>query len=137
MRTLVLSALLAAAVVLGVYAADADEAAAAKAAEPWLALVDAGKYGESWEQASAMFRDAVTKEKWIEAVSGVRGQVGKFESRKLAASQAIKDPPNAPPGDYMMLQYSSVFENKKDATETIVLSREPDKQWRTSGYFIK
>lgn len=110
---------------------------AVKAAEKWLALIDAAKFGESWDQASPTFQHAISKEKWIEAVADVREQVGKFESRKFSTAQAITDPPNAPPGDYMILQYTSNFASKNAATEMIVLSHDPDKQWRTSGYFVK
>jgi hypothetical protein len=41
------------------------EDAAQKAAEAWLALVDAGKYGESWEEAATYFKGAVTKDQWV------------------------------------------------------------------------
>jgi hypothetical protein len=136
MKLLAIAAL-AAATAAFIAGADNEEAAAAKDAESWLALVDAGRYGESWERASTAFRSAVTKEKWIETVSAVRDQTGKLETRKIAKSQALKDPPNAPAGDYLMLQYSSTFEKKQDATETMVMAREGDKGWRTSGYFIK
>jgi len=58
-------------------AQEKPEQAVEKSAEQWLALVDAGKYGESWEQAAAFFKSAVTKgscRKWnaISAHSGGR-----------------------------------------------------------------
>jgi hypothetical protein len=121
---------------LAVFASD-EYAGARKAADAWLAVVDAGKYAESWDAASATFQKGVTKDDWVKAVSTVRGQLGKFESRKPSVSQAIKDPPNAPPGDYIILQYVSNFGNKNGATETAVMSLDADKQWRTSGYFVK
>jgi hypothetical protein len=123
---------------LAVAAGMADpQTPATKSAESWLTLVDAGKFGESWEQASPAFKAAITKEKWTEALTKVRDQVGKFESRKLSETQTIKDPPNAPPGDYTVLQYTSNFANKNDATEIVAVSLDDDKHWRTSGYFVK
>ncbi|MEI6226699.1 MAG: DUF4019 domain-containing protein, partial [Deltaproteobacteria bacterium] len=56
-----------------------DATAAAKA---WLALVDAGKYAESWEQASSLFRGKITKDGWVSAISQ-RGSFGKLRERKL------------------------------------------------------
>jgi hypothetical protein len=117
-------------------AANTDKSAA-RAAETWLAVVDAGRYGESWDQASDAFRKAITREKWVEAVTSVRNQVGRFESRTTALTQPIKDPPNAPPGHYIILEYTSNFANKNAATETVVMALDHDKRWRTSGYFVK
>ena len=110
---------------------------ATKAAEKWLLLVDGARYGESWEQASPTFKSAITKDHWVEAVTKVRDQVGKFESRTLSTAQPVKDPPNSPPGDYLFLQYTSNFAGKNQATELLVLFQDPDKQWRSSGYFVK
>ena len=63
--------------------------------------------------------------------------MGKFESRKLSVAQAVKDPPNAPAGEYLILQYTSNFANKNEATETVVMGMDTGRQWRTSGYFVK
>jgi len=41
-----------------------DTGPAMEAADAWLAHVDAGRYGQSWQDASQGFRDAVTREKW-------------------------------------------------------------------------
>src|SRR2546426_3779453 len=43
--------------------------AAQLAATSWLGLVDKGRYGESWDSAAALFRQAVTKPSW-EAAGG-------------------------------------------------------------------
>ena len=108
-----------------------------KAADNWLALLDTGKFGESWDRASKSFKDAVEKIKWEEQAREVRAPLGKIESRKLSGSQALKDPPNSPPGDYQVLQYASRFEKNEDVTETVVLILESDGQWRVAGYFVK
>ncbi|MFZ0535489.1 MAG: DUF4019 domain-containing protein, partial [Candidatus Sulfotelmatobacter sp.] len=50
-----------------VQAQQKSEQLARQSAESWLALVDSGKYGESWEQASQFFKAAVTKEQWQSA----------------------------------------------------------------------
>jgi len=39
-----------------VQAQQKPEQLAQQSAEPWLALVDSGKYGESWEQAAQFFK---------------------------------------------------------------------------------
>jgi hypothetical protein len=118
-------------------AADASETAAAKAGEKWAALLDAGDYAASWNQAGADFKKAVTLDKWTAAAKGAREPLGKVESRKLDTTQTVKDPPGAPAGEYVICQFNSNFANRSGAVETIVMFLESDKQWRTSGYFIK
>jgi hypothetical protein len=49
-----------------------DTAAAEAAATAWLAHVDAGRYGDPWTSAGTTFKQAVTQEKWQEAVKRVR-----------------------------------------------------------------
>lgn len=80
-------------------------AAALKAAESWLSLMDGDKYGESWEQAAEVFRSAATKEKWEDMAAGVRDQIGKFKSRKLIRAEYTTKLPNAPAGEYVLIQY--------------------------------
>jgi len=113
------------------------EDAARQAAESWVALLDAGKYGESWDQAATMFRGAVKKEQWTQAAQGVRGPLGKLISRKFKSAQYTTSLPGAPDGEYVVLQFESSFENKKAAVETITPMKDKDGGWRVSGYFIR
>jgi hypothetical protein len=115
----------------------ADKAAAQKASEIWLALVDAEKYAESWEQASELFRKQVTKEQWAKAVDAARSPLGHLNSRKLASAEYSKTLPGAPDGEYVTIQFQSSFANKKSAVETVVPMKDKDGQWRVSGYFVR
>jgi hypothetical protein len=121
----------------GMAAGPAAEAAAKASAESWLALVDQGKYAESWDQSAKLFRGAVTKEQWQSAASAARGPLGKLVSRKLKSSQYTKSLPGAPDGQYVVIQYDTVFEKKARAVETITPMADPDGTWRVSGYFIQ
>ncbi len=103
----------------------------------WLALVDAGKYAESWNTACDSFKKAVTKEKWTAAVKPIREPIGKVKSRKFKRSQYIKDPPNAPKGEYVMSQFDTNFDKKAGAVETVTALHDKDGKWRVGGYFIK
>jgi Protein of unknown function (DUF4019) len=134
--------IVAGAVLLGAEAEDkaAEEAArkaATEAAGSWLALVDAGEYAKSWNAAAALFQKQVTSDRWVETVRGVRGQFGKLVSRKAAKSDYSRTLPGAPDGEYVIQQYSSAFEKKKEAMETVVLVKEKDGSWKAVGYFIK
>ena len=119
------------------YAADDNVKAATDAAQQWLALVDAGKYGESWDQASTFFKEKLTKEQWQQALNQVRTPLGKLESRQFKAAQYTTQVPNAPPGKYMIIQYRTKFANGGPMIETITPMLDKDGTWRVSGYFIK
>ena len=119
------------------FAADKPEDLAQAAAESWLKLVDEGSAAASWEQAARLFRNAVTKEQWKEALAGVRPPLGKLVSRKVRSRQYSETLPGAPDGKYVVIQYDSVFEKKASAVETVTPMRDPDGTWRVSGYFIR
>jgi hypothetical protein len=114
-----------------------DTTAAETAATAWLAQVDAGKYGDSWTSAGATFKNAVTQEKWQEAVKRVRDQVGAFKSRTKSNAAPMTNPPGAPPGEYVIFQYSATFEQRATATETVTAVHETDGTWRIVGYFVQ
>jgi len=113
------------------------EELAAKAALKWLALVDEGKYSESWEEAAQLFKGAVTREQWGASLSSVRKPLGKLVSRTLKAKTYATSLPGAPDGEYVVIQYTTSFENKKAAVETVTPMLDKDGKWRVSGYYIK
>jgi hypothetical protein len=121
------------------FAADtkAQEKAATDVAKTWVGLVDAGKYAESWDAAAALFRAAVTKEQWAQKVKPVREPLGKVVSRELLTAEYKTALPGAPDGEYVVIQFKTVFANKKDSVETITPMKDKDGQWRVSGYYIK
>lgn len=111
--------------------------AAVAAAEKWLALVDEGKYAESWGISAALVKQAVTKEKWQTMMKAACTPLGKLKSRKLLATHYRTSLPGAPDGQYVVIQYKTSFEKKAEAVETITPMKEKDGSWRVSGYYIK
>jgi len=114
-----------------------QETEAVTAAEGWLALVDAGKYGESWKAASGFFKIAVPQGQWEQSLKAVRSPLGKLVSRKLLSKTYMTSLPGAPDGEYLVIQFETSFQNKKSAIETITPMKEKDGKWRVSGYYIK
>lgn len=119
----------------------ADEAsaaieAAAAAATDWLALVDAGEYEESWREAASAFQDAVTPAVWETSLTDARSELEPFGERTLTSSQQLTDPPGAPAGEYVLLQYSTEVSGDRTVTETVVPMKEGD-AWKVSGYFVQ
>jgi hypothetical protein len=119
------------------FADEASESAAVAAADDWLKSVDSSRYGASWDDAARLFRDAVSKSDWEKSLRAVRSPLGKVVSRKVFSKRYTESLPGAPDGKYVVIQYESSFENKKDAIETVTPMLDDDGRWRVSGYFIK
>lgn len=113
------------------------EKVAVTAAEKWLGLVDAGKYGESWKEAAGFFRNAVKQEQWEKSLSAVRKPLGKLISRQLKTTTYKTSLPGAPDGEYVVIQFETSFQDKKSAMETVTPMMDKDGVWRVSGYYIK
>jgi hypothetical protein len=114
-----------------------DDAAAVSAAKAWLTLVEDKKYGESWDEAADVFKEAIQRDNWIKAMQSVREPLGKTLNRELKFSSYRTTLPGAPKGEYIIIQFEASFENKESAIETITPALDKDGKWRVSGYFIK
>ena len=118
-------------------AAAKPEQEAQTAAEHWLALIDAGKFAEGWKTAAEYLQRATPQQQFTQSLDAVRKPLGKLVSRKLKSAKYTKTVPGAPDGEYVILQFDTSFENKKEAVETVTPMREKDGKWKISGYFIK
>jgi len=120
-----------------VRADDEAKKKAVAAAETWLALIDKGDIVKSWQTSAALFRGAVTQEQWTQKISAARNPLGKVVFRKVILTKYETSLPGAPDGEYVIVQFKTVFENKANAVETVTPMKDPDGKWRVSGYFIK
>jgi hypothetical protein len=118
------------------FAADAEKEAV-KAAEEWMVLVDTGEYSKSWEEVAAPFKQAITREKWAEAIKSVRPPFGDVVQRNLKSAKYSKTLAGAPDGEYVVIQFLTEFTRKKEALETVTAMKDPDGKWRVGGYYIK
>lgn len=110
---------------------------ALKAAKAWLALVDEGEYGKSWEEAAPFFKQAVSRAQWESAVRAVREPLGKLESREMLGARFTTTLPGAPDGEYVVIQFKTRFARKAEAVETVTPMKDEKGAWRVSGYFVK
>jgi hypothetical protein len=116
--------------------ADFDPAAE-RAALEWLALIDRGDALASLEAAASLFRRAVSAQQWEQSLNAARGPLGSVISRRLESARPATELPGAPDGEYVVFQFSTAFEHKRAATETVTPMRDTDGVWRVSGYFIR
>jgi hypothetical protein len=113
-----------------------DAQPALEAGAAWLALVDSGRYGESWDTAADTFKDAIGRVKWEVAVQEARGKIGILVRRKLRSARSAVDLPNSPPGEYVVVENQVTFDNRPLGTETVTLMKQKDGRWRVAGYFL-
>jgi hypothetical protein len=134
---LVVAAMLAVGAAQEKSAQDKKVDAAVKAAESWLRTIDGGNYGKSWDEASSIFKSALTREKWNEAQQQARAPLGKESARKLWGAEHKDSLPSAPAGEYAVMQFNTNFVYKSGAVETVTMVLENDGNWRAAGYYIR
>jgi len=111
-----------------------SEAEVSADAQKWFSLVDDLKYEESWKEASSMFRNEVTQDQWIAALTRSRKPLGALVSRTRARIQFAKSLRGAPDAEYVILHFQTTFANKT-ATERLTLVKE-DRTWRLAAFGI-
>jgi hypothetical protein len=118
-------------------AEEVDTAPGMSSAESWIALIDRGQYGESWDAASETFRNGIDRTKWMATVDPVRAPLGGVISRKVRQAQVARTLAGAPEGEYLVVQFDTRFENRPLATEIVTPVKEKDGSWRVAGYVIR
>ncbi len=132
---LVLAALLVPQVAFG--AETRQQEAALAAAKNWLATVDTGEYAQSWQQGAAYFKKVITEAEWVQSMQEVRKPLGKIISRKVKSLTTKTSLPNAPEGQYVVIQLETSFANGKSGMETVNTQLEGNGKWRVAGYGIQ
>lgn len=112
-------------------------AAAQSAAEAWLAMTDQGRFEASWEAAAPYFQAAVAKSDWQRQLTAVRSPLGAVQSREVASQDYRTTLPGAPDGHYVVFQFTTSFEHKANAVETVTAMQGDEGAWRVAGYFIR
>ncbi|WP_347564643.1 DUF4019 domain-containing protein [Alteromonas sp. 5E99-2] len=82
------------------------------------------------------FQSQLSQSKWDTALKGVRTPLGKVNLRAELGVKEYAELSGAPVGEYLVIQFQTDFQNKKSATETLMLSKSSGK-WLPVGYFIK
>ncbi|WP_229664479.1 helix-turn-helix domain-containing protein [Sphingomonas metalli] len=107
------------------------ETAASRTARDWLALVDAGRWNESYAGTAAPFRTLNTVAAWRAASERARAPLGRMVSRTLLDEQDIPAPPNG----YRTVRFRTDFANRRGVIETVSLDRDGG-EWKVAGVYI-
>lgn len=109
-------------------AAKPTEAAAARVAEDFLALVDESRWAESYAATGAQFRSLNTLGRWAEVSEQVRPPLGKLLTRNVVANEYVP----APPEGYRLVKFRSTYANGTAQTESLSVAWE-DGAWKVVG----
>ncbi len=115
----------------------ATDTVSPRATEQWLDRIDQHQYQLSWETASAYLKKAIRESQWEQTLTAHRQPLGALISRHHQRTEYRTTLPGVPNGQYAILQFVSSFEEKADALETVVLTKEANGTWKTIGYTIK
>lgn len=113
----------------------ADIRAARQVAQAWIALLDAGKFDEAYEQMGQTARDQISTDQWKDQLKASRRKYGKLSSRNFQYTDYATTLKNAPPGQYVVLDYLCVFASGQSAPETIVMAK-VNGQWQVAGFAV-
>ena len=111
-------------------AASAAETAVAGAGRQWMALLDAGDWGQSYQVTRKEFRSVNRLEKWVEVSRQVRTPLGAMRSRALVAVDYAPTPQG-----YWIIKFRTDYANKPGVIETLSLVNE-DGRWKVAGIVI-
>jgi len=123
--------------ITAVWANDDEFQLAQESALSWLSLTDRDHFELSWNNASTHFQAAISESSWTHSVNAARSSLGAVNAREAASATFSRVLPGSPAGEYVVIQFDTVFENRPAATETVTMMKGEDDVWRVAGYFIK
>ena len=118
-------------------AEDQPDVAAIIAAETFTETLDKGDFAGAWQQTSTVNQSYTDQHPgWYIKVVAIRPLLGNVIKRGLEKLSRHSSWVGLPDGDYLRVSFTTVFQNKKDSLETVVLVREKG-VWVVSSYHLR
>ena len=86
----------------------------------FLKSLDDGRYEDALQSMSPLFNALNDSNQWIARQKALRDAYGAVISRSRQRLLQRENYVNSPDGDYVIVQYESVFINKSKAVETVI-----------------
>lgn len=104
-------------------------------ANNWLSIIDAGNYAHAYAMFPARIKSGgeTIEKQWVGYLRARRTPLGRALSRKMAKAWFSKTLPGSPDGYYEFFHYTTSFQHKSQAAESVVLTKESG-HWQVSGY---
>lgn len=112
--------------------APAARPAAEEPARAFLALLDQGRWDDSYAMTGASFHAQNTLQVWASASEQARRPLGAVRRRALLSAESVP----VPPAGAEIVKFRTSFAYKPDAVETVSLAREHG-QWKIVGIWIE
>lgn len=78
----------------------------------------------------------MSQAQWQQSIARLRKLMGQPLSRRLVLATYDTNPPLERPGQYVVVEYISSFENVKSVKETVTPMMDTDGHWRITSYQI-
>jgi hypothetical protein len=104
------------------------------AAEAWLALVDSGDYGRTWDLASDHFQTAVRRDQWVRLLEGHAGQYSGPPERTVRRSSYRTVMDGSPVGHYVLIEFDTLAGGKPGG-ELVTLTGDGQGTWKVFAYY--
>jgi hypothetical protein len=138
MRTLGWVAAATIAIASGAHAqADLDSTLGLAASRAWLADLDAGRYGLTWEEADPLLKGSLTKVLWETGLDRARAPLGVTVARKIRQASCTRGTQADPEAEICLIQYDTQFEHRMLGDERITVLRGRDGNWRVASYSLR
>jgi hypothetical protein len=113
---------------------DGGQIAPAAAATRFVALLDAGTVDAAWHEFTPLAQIIKSAAQWQCLQQSLRTAYGPLEQRSMRGVTLQSRYAMLPDGRYAIVQFDTVFRNKRAAIETIVLIQNQDSRWQIYDY---
>lgn len=111
-------------------------AAASAESDHWLALIDHGKFDESWMAAAVVLQESMSQKEWTADLAARQPKLGRMIMRERKSESYSRTLRGAPTGDYVIVTYLTKFEKTPLVEETLAVAKDAIGQWHVAGYDI-
>lgn len=113
---------------------EGGETAPAAAATRFVAMLDAGTVDDAWHEFTPLAQIIKSEAQWQHLQQSLRTAYGPLEKRSIRGVTLQSRYAMLPDGHYAIVQFDTVFRNKRSAIETIVLIQSQDSLWQVHDY---
>jgi hypothetical protein len=106
-------------------------------ASSYLGLLDRDRYEDAWLAMSTFFQALTDKAQWQSRQQVIRTVYGSLLSREFLRISYRQSYSLSPDGKYVIVQYKSIFQNKADTYETVVLDCRNDLSCSVREYVLR
>lgn len=116
----------------------ADPGRMTATATAFIRTIDAGRTVELWDSASIVTRNSVARQAFADAVAKARTPLGAVVGRDwFAVSRRSGGQNGLPAGNYVSVEFVTVFAGNRLARELVSFRLDEDGVWRFTGYTLR